>query len=174
MRALLALLLLGGAGCNQGASSLQVTVTSSGVVHGVDRLHVTVRNGGVTAQPIDFTLAGAPVDIPPEQTLTLLFGSDRRGDVSVMVDAQDARQVSLASASAPATISAGRLSTATVTLPGSTSPSYSITGFVSGLGGGVSSGAGFTVEGTIGLPGPRVVSTNGAISVEPLLAGSVP
>jgi hypothetical protein len=49
-----------------------------------------------------------------------------------------------------------------------------VDGLVSGLGGGISRGGAFTVEGTVGLPGPRVVSRNGALSVEPLVPRSDP
>jgi hypothetical protein len=177
VRALVVALLLCAAGCKHGTSSLQVTVESSGVVHGVTHLRVVATNGGMTAQPLDFALAGAPVDIPPAQTFTLVFGADRQGAVSVLVDAQDAAHTSLATATVMGTITPGKLTTATVTLPGSAPPGtplYTVTGFVSGLGGGVSSGAGFTVEGVIGIPGPRVASTNGALSVEPLVPRSDP
>ena len=172
---LVCLLLAGAAGCRKGASTLQVTVDSADVVHGVDHLHVVATNGGMTAQPLEFTLAGAPVDIPPLQTFTLVFGSDRQGVVTVLVAAQDATAATLSTASAMATITPGTLSTVTVTLPGSAlAPHYSVTGFVSGLGGGVSSGGGLILEGAIGVPGPRVASTNGALSVEPLVPRSNP
>jgi hypothetical protein len=164
------------AGCKQGASSLQVTVGSDGVVHGVDHLHVVASNGGMTAQPLDFPLTGAPVDIPPNQTFTLVFAADRQGVLSLVVDADDASGTSLATASAMAMITPGKLSTAIVTLPGQVAgpPMYTVTGFPSGLGGGVSSGGGLTLEGAIGLPGPRVASTSGALSVEPLIPRSNP
>ena len=175
--AILALLLVCGAGCKKGTSSLQVTVDSNGVVHGVDHLHVVASNGGMTAQPLDFALTGAPVDIPPAQTFTLVFAADRQGVVSLVVDADDATGTSLATGSTMAMITPGKLSMVTVTLSGSVapgSPLYTVTGFPSGLGGGVSTGGAFTLEGAIGLPGPRVAATNDALSLEPLVPRSHP
>jgi hypothetical protein len=176
MRLILVLLLVAGAGCKKGASSLQVTVDSMSVVHGVDHLHVVASNAGMAAHAIDFSLPGAPVDIPPKQTFTLVFGADRQGTVNVTVDARTAAQTSLSTGSSTATITPGKLSMVTVTLPGSVAPSpmYTVTGFPSGLGGGVSSGGSFVVEGAIGIPGPRVPSTHGTLSVEPLIPRSEP
>jgi hypothetical protein len=168
---LLAAALLG-IGCKQGASSLQLTVTSSTPLHGVDHLRVIVVQRGVTAHPLDFPLVDRPVDLPPAQTLTLVFGAERRGAVAVTVDARDAANRSLGIATQNASITPGQASTATVTLAAVTGARYTVSGFVGGLGGGISRGAGFVVEGTIGLPGPRVISSGGGLSVEPLIPRS--
>ena len=106
-----------------------------------------------------------------------MFAPDCQGPVSLVVDADDATGTSLATGSAMATVTPGKLSTVTVTLPGSVAPGppgYSVTGFTSGLGGGVSTGGALTLEGAIGLPGPRVAAGNGALTVEPLVPRSNP
>ena len=56
-------------------------------------------------------------------------------------------------------------------VPDAGPPSYVVTGFPGSLGQRTSSGGTFTVEGEIGLPTPRVISTGGTFSVEPLIPG---
>jgi hypothetical protein len=50
-------------------------------------------------------------------------------------------------------------------------PSYAVTGEPGSLGLRFSSGGSFTVEGEVGLPAPRVISSGGTFSVEPLIPG---
>lgn len=51
----------------------------------------------------------------------------------------------------------------------SAAPSYSVTGFASGLGARVSASGIWSLEGAVGIPGPRTTSSGGAWTVEPLL-----
>ena len=48
-------------------------------------------------------------------------------------------------------------------------PVYTVTGFPSGVGRLVSTGGPWSLEGTIGIPGPRGRTSQGGFSVEPLL-----
>ncbi len=50
-------------------------------------------------------------------------------------------------------------------------PVYRVDGFPSSLGRRFSAGGTFILEGEIGLPAPRVISTGGTFSVEPLIPG---
>ncbi len=188
MRAWIALLFAAGCG---GSGAIELTVTSSGVVRGVDALAVTVDNAGEKSQPAGFPFQ-PPVDISSAspEIVNLVLASDRQGAVTVHVEAR-AGQTVLAAADASGTVTPGALAHLTVVLPGNLGPqdmgappdlaghpdlgtlpsSWTVSAFSNGLGGGVSSAAGFTLEGAVGVPGPRTTSSANGFSVEPLVPG---
>ncbi|MSP61866.1 MAG: hypothetical protein EXR72_16335 [Myxococcales bacterium] len=76
-------------GC-KGSSAIFVTVAAEpGMIQAIERLRVTVTNGGQTADPVDVPLSGSPVTIPPAQTFTLLLAGSRSGSTTIEVAALD-------------------------------------------------------------------------------------
>jgi hypothetical protein len=186
------------AACPAGRGVVRVTVTTDGgTLSNVARLDVTVTlASGAKSQTASFAVS-PPQTISPTQpeTLALAFDAAHGGAATITVSAFDATSVTpLATASASVTIDPGGTTATTVsfsinvtstdggtdlevvdlsrpddmaTLPST----WTVFGAGSGLGGGVSSGGGLTLEGAIGIPGPRAVSSGGGFTVEPLVPG---
>jgi hypothetical protein len=107
------------AGCAPGQGVVLVSV-EGGPVAGVAALHISVENAGTQGAPTDLMLPH-PVTIPPPLTFSISFGPDRKGEVTVTVDARDAAGHTLATATGHGSVSPSQESTLTVTFPGGNS-----------------------------------------------------
>lgn len=108
------------AGCGDGAGAVDVTVTSAGSVCGVDRVRLTVSQGGALSLPAEYPVLNSPATITAATpiTVTANFDKDHTGDSLIRVDALDAAGALLATQVGAAHVEAGKHSVAVVTLPG--------------------------------------------------------
>ncbi len=117
-RARLALCLGALVACKKG-SVVEIEVdTNGGVVHAVDHFHIVVTNDGRSSLPIDLSLPGRPVDIPPTQTFSLSFPPDRTGATMISLDAVGAAGQTLATTSGTIDLQPGELADVKLHLPG--------------------------------------------------------
>lgn len=124
MRNLRLALLLVISACADGRSVLTLTIDSSGSIAGIQRFHVAITDTGRqrSAQPLDIEPAGAPVALPPPQELSLAFGADIKGAITIVVEAVATDGTTLASGSTTVEVRPSKSLHATVTLPGITTP----------------------------------------------------
>jgi hypothetical protein len=116
-RVTLALLL---AACAPGRSALTVTVTSDGMIGGIDHFDVTVTekvSPPLAVGPIQIKLSDGN-SIPPDQEFVLAFDADVSATVSVAVIAADASDAPLSSGAGEVAIAPSKSAQLTVTLPG--------------------------------------------------------
>jgi FG-GAP-like repeat len=110
-------------GCAPGRGVLVVTVRADARVAAIDHLEVTARQGAASAQPATWRAdGGQPFDVPPEQTLALLFGPDRTGPTLIEVAARSAAGATLARGSSDAMVLASGRTDVTITLGGGAMP----------------------------------------------------
>lgn len=95
MRVVAALLLSASlAGCAPGRGIVEVTVDSESPITGIGRLAVDVINNGQMAHT-DFNLTPA-ITVPPTHKFSLGFDPDRKGVITVIVEAFDEKNKSIA------------------------------------------------------------------------------